>query len=491
MRKLVTTAIVGSLLVLAACGDDSGGTAGDDVGLTPPRPIEVAGAGGGEASGGGRVAASESADMSMMPWFGDVEYVLGPDFPALPTASTGYEYPAGVVVTEEAVREVAAALGIDGELVPGQGVDVDGLVWRVGPDDGSAPSLTVSADAQGSWYASSAWGREAVAGCAQAIDEEGNPIGEPCPEPVPPAGVPTEAQATELANELLTALGVDPAAVELDVYADEWSASVTAWPLLDGLRSPVAWGFGWGGDAVLQWANGVLNEPVPTGPFPLVDLDTALVRLDEQGGWWGGVARGGIEPMPLDAGVPEPAPIDPAVDPTVDPAVDQAIEQPVEPETVTITLVGVEADLWWVWEPDGSVWLLPAYRFVDADGAGYTVPAVTDDFIAEAPVPDTTVPATEVPPVETPAPPASTPSTVPVEPVPTDPAPTEPTVPAELETLVGLEVEAATAAATELGYELRIARQDGEDLALTMDFVESRVNVAVEAGVVTDVIFVG
>jgi hypothetical protein len=119
------------------------------------------------------------------------------------------------------------------------------------------------------------------------------------------------------------------------------------------------------------------------------------------------------------------------------------------------------------------------------------VPAVTDDFIAEAPVPDTTVPATEVPPVETPAPPASTPSTVPVEPVPTDPAPTEPTVPAELETLVGLEVEAATAAATELGYELRIARQDGEDLALTMDFVESRVNVAVEAGVVTDVIFVG
>ncbi|MCU0261287.1 MAG: hypothetical protein MUE78_09730 [Ilumatobacteraceae bacterium] len=476
----MTITVVGSLLALAACGDDSAST-GDDAGLAPPRPIEVAGSGGGATAG--RVAA-ESADMSVMPWFGNVEYVLGPDFPALPTSSTGYEYPAGVTVTEEAVRELAAALGIEGEPVPGQGADIDGLAWRVGPDDGSAPSLTVSADTQGSWYASSAWGRDVAVGCAQAVDEEGNPVGEPCPEPEPPVGVPTQAEATELATELLTALGLDPATVELEVYADEWSASATVWPLLDGLRSPVAWGFGWGGDAVLQWANGALNDPIATGPFTLVDLDTALTRLDEQGGWWGGIARGGlaggIEPMPLDAGVPEPAPIDPAVDPAVS---DPAVEPGSEPETITVTLVGVEADLWWAWEPDGSVWLLPAYRFLDADGIGYTVPAVTDEYVTQAPVPDTTVPATDVPPpAETTAPPASTPPTVPAETVPAASVPTEPTVPAELDALVGLEVEAATAAATELGYELRVARLDGEDLALTMDFVENRANVAVEGG---------
>ena len=45
------------------------------------------------------------------------------------------------------------------------------------------------------------------------------------------------------------------------------------------------------------------------------------------------------------------------------------------------TLVDVKADLWWVWDVDGSVWLLPAYTFTDTNGNVFTVPAVTDEFM--------------------------------------------------------------------------------------------------------------
>jgi hypothetical protein len=46
--------------------------------------------------------------------------------------------------------------------------------------------------------------------------------------------------------------------------------------------------------------------------------------------------------------------------------------------------------------------------------------------------------------------------------------------------IVGESVEEATATLAEAGLTLRVLRRDGEDLQGTMDFDESRVNVAVE-----------
>jgi hypothetical protein len=76
---------------------------------------------------------------------------------------------------------------------------------------------------------------------------------------------------------------------------------------------------------------------------------------------------------------------------------------------------------------------------------------------------------------------------------PGDPAePVEATIlPFDESSVVGLSVDEATKVAEGSGWSVRVARQDGEDLALTMDFLPSRLNVAVEAGVITEVLSVG
>jgi hypothetical protein len=62
--------------------------------------------------------------------------------------------------------------------------------------------------------------------------------------------------------------------------------------------------------------------------------------------------------------------------------------------------------------------------------------------------------------------------------------------------VVGESVDDATSTLEDAGLTLRVVRRDGEDLAGTMDFVDTRVNVAVETQddgteVVTEVVSTG
>jgi beta-lactam-binding protein with PASTA domain len=75
-------------------------------------------------------------------------------------------------------------------------------------------------------------------------------------------------------------------------------------------------------------------------------------------------------------------------------------------------------------------------------------------------------------------------------------APTEETAAVDVPDVIGESVEDATATLEEAGLTLRVLRRDGEDLPATMDFVDNRVNVAVETQddgteVVTEVISIG
>jgi hypothetical protein len=293
----------------------------------------------------------------------------------------------------------------------------------------------------------------------------------------------------------MTAVGLDPADFELETFADEWYASVTASEQLDGQFAGRTFNTGFGAEGVLQYAGGMLAEPAPAGPYPLVDLDTAIARLNDPTGFYMGGFGGGIaldtavasreaEIAASEAGV-DIAEADVAAAPpateasgggntgnagSVDVAPPVSEPVPVEipaPQEVTVTLVDVQPDVWWVWDVDGSVWLLPGYRFIGDDGGWYTVPAVTDEFLVRVPV-------DSIPPTPEPAP--LPPDTAPTEIPPATSAPEG--TPSELVALIGLPLDAFTASAESLGYTVRVVYNDEiGSLAVTDDFSETRVNV--------------
>ena len=482
---------LGAVLVLGACGDeDAAGSRPIDTvgqpGLRAPTPIEVTrSAAGNNLSAPNQDAAAASSEMMIAPAYWISEYVVGDGMPSLPTDDLGYVFDANRQVTAEQVARVAAALGVEGE--PVHQVEEYGSFWRVGSDDGSAPGLWVSEDSQQSWNYNGAWqGREAAVSCAVAVDSDGNQFGE-CPEVEPPVGVPTQAEAEQRARQVLAALGEDVSTLQVESYGDGWYANVTFRDGADDFTPLREWSFGFGANGVMEYANGSLAQPEPVGPYPLIDIDTAIARLNDgdygyggYGGYGGGIdsgiaiAEGPPVELAIDVAVGAPVETEIAVDipesevssqetqgssgstesviaevpmpveetpvgetpvgetpvgdmpveemPDEDmPGGDMPVEEMPEPEPVVVTLVDVQADLWWAWDADGSVWLLPAYRFIDSDGGRHTVPAVTDDFMIHVDPPvfvGEPLPA----PVPLPAPQPEPVGPAP-EPVPVDPAP--------------------------------------------------------------------
>ena len=449
--RIVPAALV-AVLLLAACGGDPDQSlpAVTDDGLIPPRPIEITsgGVGGGDNAATAEVASdARMSDMAMPFYLAD--YVVGDGMPALPTNDIGYVFQAGADVTAERIAALAAALGASGDPVRSD----DGYTgtWRVGPDDGTAPALWVYEDAQLSWSYNSAWADQARSvGCAiaepvQVDPAEGGETVVPeetvvvdtdqpvCEEPTPPEGVPTKEVAEQRARDLIAATGADPAAYQFDTYADEWFASVSAVRRVDGLFDANRFDFGFGAEGVMQYANGQLAEPQLVGPYPLIGLDEAVARLNDQNSMWGGGFAGGIAiDMPAvdvavdvaesavgDAAEPPPAVDEPVGEiPVGEIPVDEIPVDPTQvPERVTVTLVDVQPDVWWAWDADGSVWLLPAYRLIDTDGGWHTVAAVTDEFMVqvEPSVVDGPLPAPEPMPVEPAVEPDAAPESMPVE----------------------------------------------------------------------------
>lgn len=543
-RAVTAVAVVAGLVIgLSACGGGTPDDPGATDGPAPPVPVRVVAGGDGGAApeaASTRLAADSSFaadDVSILPWFGGFEYVVGPDLPTLPTDAIAHRFAPGADVDAAFVADLAEALGIEpsvaGDPVRGGGA-VDGVLWRVGPDDGSAPGIVVLADPMVSWYYSGVWANDPVV-VEPAPDEqwaEGSGVdGEPAPDgaatdrdpgadpvadpdvgvepvvepPAPPAGVPDAATAEARVRALLAELLGDTTGWEFETYADEWSASVTAWRPLGPARSPASWSFGFGGDAALQWAGGALATPEALGPYPLVDLDTALARLADQQAMWGAVpyARDLAVDSDLavseEQGVVDGAPAEDAGTPDerIDPPMPVDGPMPVDPpEPETAVLVDVRADLWWAWDADGTVWLLPAYAFVDTEGRVHVVPAVTDEYLVvdlPAPVDEPVDPPA---PVEEPAEPAPVdpPTSEPVDPStgePASPGPDAPAPPFELDEAIGVELTELEDRAAAAGWSIRVVRVDGDWLAVTDDFVDTRINVEVDGGVVTAVQGIG
>lgn len=114
------------------------------------------------------------------------------------------------------------------------------------------------------------------------------------------------------------------------------------------------------------------------------------------------------------------------------------------------------------------------------DGPGSATSAPSSEApITEAPI--TEAPATESPatsPDEATAPESTSPEELPTE-------------ESASALLVGKSEDDAQAAADDAGWGFRVARRDGEDLALTMDLREDRVNVEITDDVVSAIVSIG
>lgn len=513
-------ALIGAVVILGltACGsaDSNGSGAGST--LPAPAVIQIAGSASGPAGGAPMSAdvATESSKMMAMLY----SYEWTGTTPDLTSPAASWYFAPGVAPTAEQAQQLAAAFGVSGEAVA-VAADMGGG-WTVGPNDGSAPSITIAGDAMQSWWYSPAWqtGASPSVGCAYpseggvAIDAAGDtdatgatdapdatmaiaidpvPV---CEEPQPPAGVPSKADAEAKAREMLSALGGDPASYELDTYADEWGASTTSFLMLDGVRTNLSFNIGYGEQGAVTWAGGFLAAPQRGADYPRIGVDAAIQRLNDQANSWmtgyGPAVRGG-DMMSAEASVAGEASgiasteiaVDEATEPPTEPGVEPAVvpdevpigEVPTDVEPMVMTLTTVTGSLEQVWAADGTVWLLPGYSFGGAEGLLASVLAIEDQYLeqAEPQVLVDPVPLPEPMPVET-----VVPGTAVGEPAPAAPV-----------DVVGLSVDEATAVAVDTGWEVRVAREDGVDLALTADFRENRINVAIEAGVITEVLSIG
>lgn len=519
------------LLGLSACGDSNPRTTPAS---TPP--VIQLGAGAASTAGDAEVASGRM----MMP-MQEITFVYQGDAPDLGAEGGAWTLPAGAQIDVERVARIAALLGVEGDVreVPAD----QGGGWMVGAADYSTASLTVSSDGMLSWWYNPAPMPSVDVSCVLPVDEvtvaantattEVAVSGEmvpSCAAPEPPANVPDDAAAQADAESLFAGMGYDTDALEYDVYADEWGASVTGWLLLDGARSPIAVSVGFGADGVVTWASGALAEPQRASDYPLVGVEAAVARLNDESGQW---MQYGVSPMvaarmevsggtgvaaatvvggsddtqsePGEAGsVTATGEATPVTDVGGAPAsLPDQIGEPVQivptgcdasapcesyvpeaPEAITVTLTDVHLGLSMVWAQDGTVWLLPAYTFTAADDGQYSVIAVDDSFIA---LPDPVLvdpmpiePAPETVPVD----PASVPAETTVVP-PSDGSATSVDLGAAQEVLVGLTVEEATRVAADNGWTVRVSTLEGEPQPVTMDLQSNRVNLSVADGIVT------
>lgn len=493
-RFVVTLGIVSvTALGLVACSDDL--TTPSDtipvIRLGPDAENRIGAATESGAIGAGDLIATDDGESVGMiaPWWGQIEYRPVGELRVPSTTGTIWRFPEPGEPAPERIAALATAFGVSGELIA-LGAERGGG-WSLGPDDGSEPSVYLAADGPGTWWYQPAWNQiaEPVIIEEGPVTDEGSSSAEgdiaiaPDREVVrPPENVPDAATAQRLARDLWDRLGVDLDRAEIEVWADEWSASVTAWQILDGSRTWQAWNVGFGADAQIIWASGLLRDPEAVGEVDLVDAETALARLRGTAGtWWGGIPAVSAPDIAIDA-ISEPAPVEPgAVEPGIAVEPDDRIAADPEwvPETVTIDLVGIDTDWWQLTDVDARMWLVPAFAFLDDEGGRHLVPAISDDLIEQA-----------------------APSVVPMpepRPMPEDPAVSEPTsdlpvigdgagVDPDFDpgVLVGTDLAEATAIAEKAGFGVRVVSVDGEDFAVTSDYRTDRVNLTLVEDRVTE-----
>ncbi len=516
MKKiLVATIAVFALFAVSSCGDDPDASG-------PPILVLSAAIGGGwsaSAPAASDMSSTAGGDGKMM-WGYQQHFTAATDLPALESDAPSYTLTAGDVSTDS-LNALKTAFGVTKDFVA-QDVSQGGG-YLSGNYDGTTPTLYVSSDAMHYWSYSPAWDQSSMSssGCvmvdppiasdAPTTDVAAATIAPDagvCAEPVAPENVPTKAEAEALFATTVTALGLNSDDLMIDSYADEWGANVNGYVKIDGVRSPLTWSIGYGANAEITWASGVLADVQVGASYPRIGTTAALERLNsQQTGMWGGpMVRGGIAydaPLASSAGVASGSAVE--VTPSTDVPIEATaatipvpnsdvvatdeivtgaptVDAPA-PEIQEVSIVSVEEELVTLYGADGSIYLVPGYMFIAAEDefgyAGrYTVSALPDEYMQVADavneVPLSIAPETVAPAVE-----GSTGAAV---------DPTAAITQESADVLVGMAEAEATKTAEAKGLTVRVGSRDGEDFALTMDYRTDRVTLTVKSDKVTAVV---
>lgn len=306
----------------------------------------------------GKIAGGAASDMRYPFGFGRNSF-SSTGLSSTAGTSAAYTFDARAASSADTVAALAAALGVAGTPEKKDGS------WQVGPQDGTAPSLLVGLDGTLNFYFSNPqinpW----------ACDS-GAEATEPC---APPTTLPSEDTAKDALRSLITAAGRDPGTFEFT--SDTWDGSFTrmaqAWPVVDGRRIDQAWSVELT-DAGVYSASGALAGLVSIGDYAIVSEKEGFERLSDP--------RFGasMTAMPMstrevsDAGTTEWVP---PTEPPATPTAGTSLSWPVNSVKIVSARLGLASQ----WQPNGSVLVVPAYEFTDADGGTWSVVAVADSLL--------------------------------------------------------------------------------------------------------------
>lgn len=341
--------------------------------------------------------------MMMMPYV-VYNYVAGDTLSREVGSGTVYRFELSGNLTDRA-REIARAFDVEGTPEKVSYFDDTYPTWVVGPEDGSAPSVTISWSGTGSWWFNNpaAYPELECLDAGQAGDVVGDDASLQCSEYAEPiTGLnPTESDAIETAFALFSQLGYSGAKSDLTTYRDDWGTTVTAPVMVDGQRIALDWSMNWSGNGEIAYVTGQSSTTVSAGTFGTVSAADAVTRLDDWR-WYGSAPMDGVPWMSArsySVGVDDAQATDGAegtTNPVVEPTSDSPAPEPLPTETVDPTEVPVPEpsptvmdliidtatpQLLMVWDNTGNAWLVPGFVMSGDEGWPLAVICLVDGVI--------------------------------------------------------------------------------------------------------------
>lgn len=312
---------------------------------------------------------------------------------------------------EQRAGEIADLFGVDGAVGKASYSDDSNPTWMVGPEDGSAPSVSVTWSGTGDWWYSDPAASSFYLCDPSVTAEQSIEYGCTLPADAPENRAPSEDEARAKAQALFAQTGFEVDAADITTHADDWSTTATANLVVDGVKTALDWSITWSNTGDISWAYGHSIAVQSRGSYGTISAAGAVDRL-EDGRWWGAAGpdyQGGgaiaydtkagdaaVEEPTTDPAEPTAAPVeststDPnAVDPVATPAPVPSDPIPVDPiptdaptpEVVDVTVETAEPTLLLMWDADGNAWLVPGYAMQVADGWWSSVVSLVEGVIA-------------------------------------------------------------------------------------------------------------